>query len=242
MAEQMNHTVDEKAKYMLLDAGLPTKFWAEACYTATYLINRTLTRSIEYKTHHELWTGEKPSLNHLKIFGCKTLLELRTKWESKAKECLFLEYLEHSKGYCLFDEKTERVFKARDVVFLEDKTDVHNDGSSYMDSLQPEKATKTVGVASDDDDDQNYEDSVYDVTSKKLKEDEICAPENDSSQQDAVEENFDEAKGYENQQNGMTTSCIIPKSRLVKIVNRLMKQYTAINERNGIKQWKSMPR
>ena len=40
LAERMNRTIVEKARSMLIDANLPTNFWAEAISTAVYLINR----------------------------------------------------------------------------------------------------------------------------------------------------------------------------------------------------------
>lgn len=47
IAERKNRTLNEMARCMLLDAGLPTKYWAEAVNTASYLQNRLPTRSLE---------------------------------------------------------------------------------------------------------------------------------------------------------------------------------------------------
>jgi len=103
LAERSNRTVVEKARCLLIDANLSKEFWAEACSTAVYLINRSPAKSLQYKTPHEMWSKEKPDLKHLRIFGCKALAhipkELRQKWDEKSKDCLFLGYLEHSKGY-----------------------------------------------------------------------------------------------------------------------------------------------
>lgn len=40
VAERMNRTLVEKARCMLVDAQLPTTFWAEAIMTAAYVVNR----------------------------------------------------------------------------------------------------------------------------------------------------------------------------------------------------------
>lgn len=40
-SERMNRTIVEKARCLLLDAGLDKNYWAEAVNTAVYLINRT---------------------------------------------------------------------------------------------------------------------------------------------------------------------------------------------------------
>ena len=56
---------------MLSDSGLPKRFWAEALSTATYLRNRSPTTSLPKITPFEAWTGNKPNLMHLKVFGCQ---------------------------------------------------------------------------------------------------------------------------------------------------------------------------
>ncbi|CAG4913470.1 unnamed protein product [Colias eurytheme] len=59
-AERMNRTLIEKARCMMLNANLPKVYWAEAIHTAAYLVNRSPTRSLSYKTPEEMWTGMKP--------------------------------------------------------------------------------------------------------------------------------------------------------------------------------------
>ena len=41
VSERMNRTIMEKARSILLEAGLPESFWAEAVNTAMYLHNRS---------------------------------------------------------------------------------------------------------------------------------------------------------------------------------------------------------
>jgi len=38
--------------------------------TACYLVNRSPSLALEDKTPQEVWTGKKPSLSHLRVFGC----------------------------------------------------------------------------------------------------------------------------------------------------------------------------
>lgn len=59
LAERSNRVV-EKAHCLLADAGLPKKFWVEACSTATYLINRSPAKRLQGRTPHEIWSGDKP--------------------------------------------------------------------------------------------------------------------------------------------------------------------------------------
>lgn len=70
VVERKNQTVVEMAKSMLHEKGLPKSFWAEAVYTTVYLMNRSPTKALDDKTPLEAWNGRKPSVSHLKVFGC----------------------------------------------------------------------------------------------------------------------------------------------------------------------------
>ena len=72
VAERMNRTLVESIRSMLADSKLPKCFWAEALSTATYLRNHCPTNAVEGKTPYEAWTGNKPNIGHLRIFGCDT--------------------------------------------------------------------------------------------------------------------------------------------------------------------------
>ena len=66
----MNKTLMERARSMLNGARLGQEFWAKAVETACYLVIRSPSSVLEDKTPQEVWTGKKPSLSHLRIFGC----------------------------------------------------------------------------------------------------------------------------------------------------------------------------
>ena len=67
-AERMNRTLVEMARCSLLEAKLPTKFWAEAIATAAHIRNRSLTRSLSDITRYEARFGKKPDVSHFKTF------------------------------------------------------------------------------------------------------------------------------------------------------------------------------
>ena len=72
IAEWMNRTIVEMAWTFLQDASLPNMYWSFAVNYAIYVINRTPTRTLkEPITPFEAYTGNKPSVVHLRIFGCK---------------------------------------------------------------------------------------------------------------------------------------------------------------------------
>jgi len=47
---------------MLNESNLPKYFWADAVYTASYVLNRTLIRPIFKKTPYELYKDRKPRI------------------------------------------------------------------------------------------------------------------------------------------------------------------------------------
>jgi len=87
-----------------------------------YINNRCPTKALESKTLQEAWTGRKPDVSHLRVFGYKTfahiLDEKRSKLESKSMPCVFLGYCEGTKAYRLMCVETIWIIKSRDVVFL----------------------------------------------------------------------------------------------------------------------------
>lgn len=62
--------------------------------TTNYLLNRVYTRVLSKKTPFEMWFAHKPTIPHLKTFGCvcyaKVLDERRTKFDFKSVVALFI--------------------------------------------------------------------------------------------------------------------------------------------------------
>jgi transposase InsO family protein len=69
--EQKNYTLVEMARTMLDEHSTPRSFWTDAISTACYISNRIFLRSILHLTPFELRFGRKPSVSHLRPFGCK---------------------------------------------------------------------------------------------------------------------------------------------------------------------------
>eukprot|EP00253_Pinus_taeda_P022168 PITA_22168 len=115
----------ERARSMSSGAELGQEFWEEAVDTACYLVNRSPSSALEDKTPQEVWTGKKPSLSHLRVFGCDAYVhvpkEKRTKLDSKSEKCIFIGYKDGLKGYKLWNPVTRKVVYSRDVVFREVK-------------------------------------------------------------------------------------------------------------------------
>jgi transposase InsO family protein len=132
VSERMNRTLVEAVRSMLSDSKLPHKFWAEALSTAVYLLNRSPTTALNEMTPYEAWTGMKPSVSHLKAFGCLAYAHIpkdeRRKLDPKAKKCIHLGYGVVRKGYRLYDLSTSRIIYSRDVVFKESVLGIEDKG------------------------------------------------------------------------------------------------------------------
>ena len=142
VAERMNRTLLEKVRSLLFTSGLPKSFWGEALNTAAYLINRSPNRSIDMKCPIELWSGRKPSLEHLRVFGCAAYAHNKEgKLDPRSLKCVFLGYQqqEGTKGYRLWEKGARgvKIIVSRDVIF---------DESSF-----PCKTTLSVESLSEDD-------------------------------------------------------------------------------------------
>ena len=129
-AERLNRTLIEMVRAMLADSKLDKCFWAEALSTAVYLRNRCPTRPIEHMTPYEALFGERPKVDHLRIFGCTAFSFIpkdeRRKLDDKSRKCIFLGYSSNQKGYRLYDLERKRIFHSRDVKFNELECGIEN--------------------------------------------------------------------------------------------------------------------
>lgn len=91
------------------------------------------------KTPQEAWSGFKPSVNHLRIFGCIGYAHIpkqkREKLDQKSEKVIFVGYSYNTKASKLYNPWTRKVIVSRDVIFDEDKTWkglLGNDGEPYV--------------------------------------------------------------------------------------------------------------
>jgi hypothetical protein len=91
--------------------------------TAIYIMNRTPTTAVHGMTPEEKFTGKKPDVSHLRVFGCIAYVhvpdEKRSKLDPKAEKCIFIGYSSEQKGYRCFSPFTRKLQVSRDVVFDE---------------------------------------------------------------------------------------------------------------------------
>ncbi|KAH9648136.1 hypothetical protein KPL70_025471 [Citrus sinensis] len=123
LTERMNRTLVEKVRCMLFSANLSKHFWADAVTTAAYLMNRSPSTALNFKTPQEAWSGKTPDLSNLRIFGSPAYAHINQgKLEPRAIKGIFICYPEGVKGYRIwcYDGKPSRVIVSRDVIFYED--------------------------------------------------------------------------------------------------------------------------
>jgi hypothetical protein len=96
-------------------------FWADTISTACYISDQIFLRLILYLTPFELQFGRKPSISHLRPFGCKCFV-LKCgnldKFESRSSDGILLGYT-HGRSYCVFNLETNTVVESCDVTFDE---------------------------------------------------------------------------------------------------------------------------
>ena len=121
VAKIRNRTLLDMIRSMMSFSGLPISFWGYALDTAMYILNLVPSKSVP-KTPRELWSGRKPSLQHLHIWGCSAhVLKVNTdKLESKSEVCTFVGYPKGTKGWIFYNPREQKVLVSTNAVFLEE--------------------------------------------------------------------------------------------------------------------------
>jgi hypothetical protein len=95
----------------------------EAIDTTIYLMNMSPLYVLVDTNPHEVWSGKKPSIAHLKVFVHDAFLhvpkEKRNKMDKKEAKCIFIGYKEGMKGNKLWDPASRRTLYSRYVVVKE---------------------------------------------------------------------------------------------------------------------------
>jgi hypothetical protein len=124
VAERKNRTILEAVKTMIHDQDLPMCLWAKAAMEVVYMQNRLSHSALGLKTPEEMFTGKKPEVSHLKIFGCPMFIhipkEKRNKLDPLGKKGIFVGYCEVSKAFRIYIPGQHHIEISRDVTFDED--------------------------------------------------------------------------------------------------------------------------
>ena len=158
VSERMNRTLCEKARSMLIGAGLPKHLWGEAVLTAVFLTNRSPTNAVKGATPYQLWFDKKPNLSKLRIFGSPAVMhvpkEKRLKLDQTGVSAVFVGY--GSNGYRLWRPDLRKVVCSRDVYINESSPKVIcEEMTEYqpmpVDNASTEDDEPNLSVGDDDD-------------------------------------------------------------------------------------------
>lgn len=126
IVERRNRTVLEMVRSNLKAMSIPAVLWGEAVNHAVYVLNRVCTKALKESTLYKMWTGRKPNVSHLRVFGCLAHMMIAKnhlkKLDERSKRVVHLGIEKGSKSYELLDPDTGKVYVSRNVVFEEDKT------------------------------------------------------------------------------------------------------------------------
>ena len=75
-SSRMRGDVIEVMKTMIHDQYLLMHPWAEATRRIVYVQNRLSHSALGFKTPKEMYTGKKPEVSHLNIFGCPVYVHI----------------------------------------------------------------------------------------------------------------------------------------------------------------------
>jgi hypothetical protein len=163
VAERKNRTIMEAVKAMIHDQDLPMHLWAEATRTVVYVQNKSPHRVLGNKTPEEMFTGEKPEVSHLRIFGCPVYVHVpkdkRSKLDPSGKKGIFVGYSETSKAYRVYIPGHRQIEISRDVTFDEDAT-FSRSRQNHTDEIHDEEP-EAPRVADTDEVMMLYQKSMY---------------------------------------------------------------------------------
>nr|AAP52343.2 retrotransposon protein, putative, Ty1-copia subclass [Oryza sativa Japonica Group] len=171
VSKRRNRTLLDMVRSMMSQTDLPLSFWGYALETAVFTVNRVPSKSMD-KTPYEIWTGKRPSLSFLKIWGCevyvKRLQSDKLTPKSKSDKCFFVGYPKETKGYYFYNREEGKVFVARHGVFLEKKFISRKDSGSMLWKHRLHEGPKGYGVhLRGNDEPTTYEEAMVGPGSEK---------------------------------------------------------------------------
>lgn len=125
VAEKAIQTIVGSARCMLIAAGLPPRFWGDACRMSTIISNAAPTKANEnHAAPDTLWNDKPTDVSRLRTFGCKVLTkdyDVKGKFSLRTREGIYMGPATGGDGYRIFMTDTHAFICTRDAYFLEQK-------------------------------------------------------------------------------------------------------------------------
>jgi hypothetical protein len=123
VAEIKNKSIEETIKALLNDQGLSMFLWGEVGMTTIYVQNRSPHCILKNITPEEAFSGKKPNVENLRIFGCPVYSHIpkdkKNKLEPYGKKGIFVGYSDSSKAYKIYIPEQHKIEVSKDVTFNE---------------------------------------------------------------------------------------------------------------------------
>ena len=148
VAENPNKTLGRMTRALLYNAKRSHEYWSYAIQHAVYIKNRLPHAHHKYKiTPYEIYTGTKPNISNLRVWGCKVFVKKTGKRTTKLSDYtnagIFLNYTATDKNIIYLDSYTGKEKIASHVVFDEANfSDDHDSPGSK--ALKAAGATKQM--------------------------------------------------------------------------------------------------
>jgi hypothetical protein len=127
-------------KALLNDQDLSMFLWGEAAMTTIYVQNISPHYILKDMTPKEAFSGKKPNVENLRIFGCPVYSHIpkdkRNKLEPSRKNGIFVGYSESSKDYRIYITKQHKIEVSRDVTF--------NENMAFKKSIEEEEHEEPI--------------------------------------------------------------------------------------------------
>lgn len=151
--ERFNQTILNCVRAMIKSTNLPMDFWPEGCMYFSYTWNRTCHKG-QAKTPIELFSGNKPSVRHLRPFGTVAYVgtpkqKRRGKFDDKSKKGYLVGYALRTKGYRIWLEDEGSIIETINVKFLETATDSRSGAVMGHSTPEPETTVEETIVPVD---------------------------------------------------------------------------------------------
>ena len=124
IAERRNRSLLDITRCLLIDKALPGHLWGDAVKAAGDILNLRTTKRHLDKIPNELFSGKKPSIAHLRIFGSTVFAHIskpsQAKLDPHSERCILLSFDDSKKAYRCYRPSTKQIFVSRDVFIDED--------------------------------------------------------------------------------------------------------------------------
>lgn len=117
-AERAWRSIFDMARCLLLEAKVPKTLWTYAAKAAGYIRNRCYNPRTG-KTPYEMFTGKRPNLGHMHVFGspCHAYVQNKKKLDPRSQQGVFIGYDGLSPAYLVYFPEINDVKRVRCVKF-----------------------------------------------------------------------------------------------------------------------------